>query len=300
MTSPEPFADRERVEADLASVEAALATGRVTAEDGATRALQRFALAVRAAAPEPSEAFDRALDRQLADELGESRESGFACEHGSSRRGMKIRVLVIDDFPPFREAIAAILPTDRAIEIVGTAADGAEGLRIARDTKPDVVLLDLHLPDMDATLVLEGLRRRVPDVRVLILTANEQPEHLAAAVVAGAAGFVTKAAGLAELRDAVITTHGGGTVIARSLADQLVQPAGLTPREIEVLRLGLQGLTDREIGAAIFVSRRTVQSHLARIRTKLRFESRSRFVRWLAMHVGRDDADAHCWREGRP
>jgi DNA-binding NarL/FixJ family response regulator len=211
---------------------------------------------------------------------------------------MKIRVLLIDDFPLVREGMAAALASDPAIEIVGKAADGAEGLQMARDTSPDVVLLDLHLPDMGGMLVLEGLRQQVPDARVLIVTASENPEGLVAAVGAGAAGYLTKRAGQAELRDAVITVHGGGTVIAPSLAGHLVQRyarasqgdtdalrTALTPRENEVLRLVAQGLTDRQIGEAVFASPRTVQNHLARIRDKTGLRRRSELTRWAVEHA---------------
>jgi DNA-binding NarL/FixJ family response regulator len=211
---------------------------------------------------------------------------------------MKIRVLLIDDFPLIREGIAAALARDPAIEIVGQAADGEEGLRLARELQPDVVLLDLHMPEMGGMVVLESLLRQAPDARVLVVTAIESPETLVAAMGAGAAGYLTKRAGRRELCSAVITVHGGGSVIAPSLAGHLMQryarasqgdagaiSTALTPREHEVLRLVATGLTDRQIAERIYVSPRTVQNHLARIRDKTGLRRRSELTRWAVQHA---------------
>jgi DNA-binding NarL/FixJ family response regulator len=210
---------------------------------------------------------------------------------------MKIRVLLIDDFPLVREGIAAALASDPALEVVGQAADGREGLRLAQDLRPDVVLLDLHMPALGGMLVLDALREHVPSARVLVLTASENPENLIAAISAGAAGYLTKATGRAELCSAVITVHGGGSVIAPSLAQHLVHRyakaahgdadalrTALSPREHEVLRLVAMGLTDIQIAESIYVSPRTVQNHLARIRDKTGVRRRGALTRWAVQH----------------
>ena len=210
---------------------------------------------------------------------------------------MNIRVLLIDDFPLVREGIAAALATDPALEIVGQAADGREGIRLAQQLRPDVVLLDLHMPEMGGMMVLDALRQQVPGARVLVLTASENPENLLAAIGAGAAGYLTKQAGRAELCSAVITVHGGGSVIAPSLAQHLVQryaraaqgdpgamQTALSPREHEVLRLVAMGLTDIQIAESIYVSPRTVQNHLARIRDKTGVRRRGALTRWAVQH----------------
>jgi DNA-binding NarL/FixJ family response regulator len=211
---------------------------------------------------------------------------------------MRIRVLLIDDYPLIREGMAAALARDPDIEIVGQAADGEAGIRLASELQPDVVLLDLHMPDMGGMMVLERLARQAPTARVLVVTANENPEALVAAMGAGAAGYLTKRAGRGELCSAVITVHGGGAVIEPSLAGHLMQRYArasqgesgairttLTPREHEVLRLVADGLTDRQIAEAIYVSPRTVQNHLARIRDKTGLRRRSELTRWAVEHA---------------
>lgn len=211
---------------------------------------------------------------------------------------MKIRVLLVDDFPLMRSGIAAALNGDPAITVVGEADNGIEGLRLANELQPDVILLDLHMPEMGGIMTLERLRIEVPKARVLVATASEKAETLLAAVSAGAAGYVTKRSSRTELRDAVITVHGGGSVIAPHLAGHLLRQYAkaaqgdvadlrnaLSIREQEVLRLVAQGLTDRQIAAKIFVSPRTVQNHLARIRDKTGARRRSDLTRWAVMHA---------------
>jgi DNA-binding NarL/FixJ family response regulator len=211
---------------------------------------------------------------------------------------MNIRVLLVDDFPLVREGLAAALSRDPGIHVVGQAGDGKEGLELARELRPDVILLDLHMPEMGGMMVLERLRVEVPETRALVMTASEKAETLLAAVSAGAAGYITKRASRQELCEAVITVHGGGSVIAPHLAGHLLkqyQKASrgetehlhnqLSTRELEVLRLVAQGLTDRQIAEKIYVSPRTVQNHLARIRDKTGLRRRSELTRWAVVHA---------------
>jgi DNA-binding NarL/FixJ family response regulator len=211
---------------------------------------------------------------------------------------MRIRVVVIDDFPLVREGLTASLQVDPAIEVVGEAADGEAGLALAREVQPDVVVTDMRMPGLGGPVLLARLRQELPEARVLVVTASEKAETLLEAVAAGAAGYVTKRASGRELRHAVITVHGGGSVITPTLARHLLreyshvsrgEPLSVRPllaqREQEVLRLLAQGLTDREIGHQLYISPRTVQNHLTRIREKTGMRRRSELARWAVEHA---------------
>lgn len=206
---------------------------------------------------------------------------------------MKINVLVADDHPLIREGIVRSLEQDPAIDIVGQATDGEEALTLARELRPDVLVLDMHMPGVGGTVVLERLREELPEIRVLVVTASESPERLLDAVAGGAAGYLSKRTSAEDLRQAVITTHGGGSVIEPQLAHHLLreyssgrrgEPSSLRPllgpREVEILRLVAQGHTDNEIGAQLYISPRTVQNHLTSIRDKTGLRRRSELARW--------------------
>jgi DNA-binding NarL/FixJ family response regulator len=211
--------------------------------------------------------------------------------------GMKIRVLVADDFPLVREGMARALERDPGIEVVAQAADGVEAVEMARQTRPDVMLLDLRMPELGGLAVLERIQEELPDTRVVIMSASEKTESLLDAVGAGAAGYLTKRTSGEELRQAVITAHGGGSVITPALASHLLrefsnaargQGSSVRPllgtRELDILRLVAQGLTDHEIGRQLFISPRTVQNHLTRIREKTGLRRRSELTRWAVEH----------------
>jgi DNA-binding NarL/FixJ family response regulator len=194
---------------------------------------------------------------------------------------MQIRVLVAEDHPLVREGIIRALERDPGIEIVGEADNGVTAMELARQLKPDVLVLDLRMPGLGGAVVLERLRAELPAIRALVMTANESPESLLDAVAAGAAGYLSKRTTGEELRQAVITTYGGGSVITPELAGHLLREFSgsasgegssarplLASRELEILRLLADGLTDNEIGKQLYISPRTVQNHLARVRDK--------------------------------
>ena len=210
---------------------------------------------------------------------------------------MKIRVLVVDDFPLVREGLAAALAIDPGFEVLGQASDAEEGLRLARELRPDVVLLDLRMPEGGGIALLEKLRDELPETRALVVTASEKAEALLDAVAAGAAGYVTKRVSARELRHAVVTVYSGGSIITPTLAGHLLreysqvsrgEPMHVRPllgqREQEVLKLVAQGCTDREVGTRLYISPRTVQNHLARIREKTGLRRRSELAAWAAEH----------------
>jgi two-component system response regulator NreC len=211
---------------------------------------------------------------------------------------VNIRVLVVEDSPLVRDGVVAALSRDPGIEVVGAACNGREGLELAHALRPDVILLDLHMPEIGGMMVLERLRTELPATKSIVMTATEKAEPLLDAVAAGAVGYLTKRTSGQELREAIMTVHGGGSVIAPQLAPHLLQAYSrastgespdvrhkLTATEHEVLRLVAQGLTDRQIAAHLYVSPRTVQNHLARIRDKTNLRRRSELARWAVLHA---------------
>jgi DNA-binding NarL/FixJ family response regulator len=211
---------------------------------------------------------------------------------------MDVRVMLAEDFPLVSEGIASALERGPGITVVGTADNGVEALRMALELRPDVLLVDLHMPELGGIMLLERLRTALPATHCIVLTASEKSDSLLAAISAGARGYLTKRATAEELRSAVLTVNGGGSVIAPSLAGHLLQAYSrastgepdqlrptLTATEQEVLRLLTQGLTDRQIAERLYVSPRTVQNHLARVRQKTSLSRRSELARWAVMHA---------------
>lgn len=207
---------------------------------------------------------------------------------------MSTGVLVIDDFPLVLEGIAGVLTAHPGITVVGTAGTAVEGIAMAEETTPDVIVLDLYMPDMGGIRALAELRERLPNVKVLMVTASEKADTLLDAVAAGASGYLTKRSSSRELCEAVLTVAAGGSVITPALAGHLLQEYSrasrgdassaarvvLTRREQEVLARIAQGRTDREIAVEMHVSPRTVQNHLMRIREKTGLRRRSELTHW--------------------
>jgi DNA-binding NarL/FixJ family response regulator len=199
-----------------------------------------------------------------------------------------IRVLVADDHPIVRAGIVGLLADADDIEVVGEAADGAEAVAQARLLHPDVVLLDLRMPVLDGVaatgqIVSAGLGR------VLVLTTYESDQQILAAIGAGAAGYLLKAAPATEILAGVRAVAEGESALSPSVAARLVRhvrtgpveaPAAslLSPRELDVLRLVATGLTNAEIGRALYIGEATVKSHLLRAFSKLEVTDRTHAV----------------------
>jgi len=210
---------------------------------------------------------------------------------------MNIRVVVADDFPLVREGVVRAINHDPGLEVVGQATTGREAIALAEKLHPDVMILDLRMPDLGGLEVLDKLRNTQPQIRVIVMTASEQASTLLDAIAAGAAGYLSKRTTGEELRQAVITAHGGGSVITPALASHLLKEFSssargeqsyvrpLQGRELDVLRLVVQGKTDNEIGKELFISPRTVQNHLTRIREKTGLRRRSELTRWAVEHA---------------
>jgi two-component system response regulator NreC len=207
---------------------------------------------------------------------------------------MVTRILIADDHGVLRAGLRALLKAEPELEVVGEAADGAEALRLAGALRPDIVLMDISMPDCGGIEATRRLRALLPDVRVLILTVHDDKSMVQEAIQAGAAGYILKRAAESELVNAIQAVSRGDMYVhlpmTRALqAEATSMPASdhvaaetLTPREIEVLRLIARGHTNRQIANLLTLSVRTVESHRANLMDKLDLHSRVELVRYAA------------------
>ena len=207
-----------------------------------------------------------------------------------------VRVLVADDHRLMREGTAALLTRDPAIEVVGLAAGGEEALALAGELLPDVLVLDLWMPDLSGIEVCAEVRARHEDVQVLILTVSEQEPDLLAALRVGAAGYLLKDMPPAELVEAVLGAGAGEPRIPASMASRVLSEVDggglgliedLSPREREVLELMAEGLRNREIAERLFLSEATVKTHVRHLLDKLRLRNRAEAAAFAARVAGR-------------
>jgi len=204
-----------------------------------------------------------------------------------------IRVVVADDHPIVRAGIVALLQDADDVEVVGQASDGEAAVAITLAERPDVVLMDLRMPGLDGDDATARILAREPNVRVLILTTYESDDQILAAIEAGAAGYLLKAAPESEILAGLRATARGGTALAPSAAAALVRRATgkpttgptLSPRELEVLQLVAQGNSNPAIGRTLFLSETTVKTHLGHVFEKLGVNDRTRAVT-RAMELG--------------
>ena len=205
------------------------------------------------------------------------------------------RVMVVDDHPMWRDAVARDL-ADAGFEVAATAGDGAQALRVAGAARPDVVVLDLQLPDMSGVEVTRGLLAAQPAPRVLILSASGEHPDVLAAVKAGASGYLIKSASRPEFLAAVQRTADGDAVFSAGLAGlvlgefrRLAATAApdsprLTDREAEILRMVGTGLSYKQIAERLVLSHRTVQNHVQNTLGKLHLHNRVELVRYAIEH----------------
>ncbi|MCZ4516543.1 response regulator transcription factor [Streptomyces sp. ActVer] len=203
-----------------------------------------------------------------------------------------VRVLVVDDQRLIRDGIASLLAIRPGIAVVGTAVDGRDAVAKTLELGPDVVLMDVRMPEMDGIEAVAVLRGRAPECRVVMLTTFEDEEYVVQALRAGAHGYLLKDLPAEELAHAVRLAHAGVTQldssVARHLTASLPTPtpaptakppatvaANLSPRETDILRLVAQGHTNREIAARLYLSEGTVKNHVSRILTRLALRDRT-------------------------
>ena len=200
-----------------------------------------------------------------------------------------IRILVADDHPVVRDGLVAILSTQPDFEVVGEAETGVQVIQQVAAVKPDVLLLDLEMPELDGLQTLEQLRETNAPVRAVVFTAFDTDERILGAVQAGAQGYLLKGAPREELFNAVRVVHAGGSLLQPVVASKLLrqvshgrsnetQAESLTPREMEVLELLAQGFQNKEIAAKLVISERTVKFHVSSIMGKLGAGNRTEAV----------------------
>ncbi len=206
---------------------------------------------------------------------------------------MTIRILIADDHGVLRAGLRALLSAEAELEVVDEAANGNEALDKARELQPDVILLDISMPETSGIDVTRRLKEFLPDTRVLILTVHEDEGLLQEAIQAGASGYIIKRAVESELIDAIRAVRRGDLYVHPAMTRALLKEIStsptttkeapvetLTPREIEVLRLIAQGYTNRQMADMLSISVRTVESHRSNLMGKLDLHSRVELVRY--------------------
>lgn len=197
----------------------------------------------------------------------------------------EIRILVADDHPMLREGLVTVLDTQPDFDVVGEARDGPEVLSSAESLNPDVILLDLEMPELDGVEALERLQQAGSEPRTIVFTAYDTDQRILGAIRAGARGYLLKGASRQEIFDAIRTVYAGGSLLEPSVTNQLLDhmgrdqgPESLTPRELEVLGLLARGLPNREIAGRLFVTERTVKFHVSSLLGKLGATNRTEAV----------------------
>jgi DNA-binding NarL/FixJ family response regulator len=211
----------------------------------------------------------------------------------------RVRVLLVDDDDLMRAGLKSVLSSDETIEVVGEAGDGRVALSQIRDLRPDLVLMDIRMPELDGISATREVLAAEPNVKVVVLTTFEQDDYIFEALSAGASGFLLKRTKPEELIAAIHTVAAGDSLLSPSVTRRVIdrmatQPSpvassrrldDLTPREREVLELLARGLSNREIAEALFIEESTVKTHVKRILMKLGLRDRVQAV-ILAYEMG--------------
>ena len=203
---------------------------------------------------------------------------------------MAIRILIADDHDVVRQGLRTFLDLDPELEVVGEAADGAEAVRLAHRLRPDVVLMDLVMPELDGIAATRIIRRELPDTEVLALTSVLEDASVVGAVRAGAIGYLLKDTKAHELRRAIKAAAAGQVQLSPAAAARLMRevlaperPEALSEREAEVLRLLARGRANKEIGRDLGIAEKTVKTHVSSILGKLGVQNRTQ----AALYAGR-------------
>jgi two-component system NarL family response regulator len=209
-------------------------------------------------------------------------------------------MLIVDDHAVFREGLRALLDLEEDFDVIGEASRGDEAMAMVAEESPDVILLDLHLPDGNGADFCRELLRLSPKSKVLILSAYDNDEEVSAALISGASGYVLKTVSGERLADNIRSVFRGEVLLAPSVAAKVVQQLSrlqvesghkeealhaLTPREREVFELASRGLKNAEIAAELYLSEKTIKTHLRNIYNKLNLASKAE-LRLFAVKMG--------------
>ena len=195
-----------------------------------------------------------------------------------------VRIVVVEDHAVVREGTAELLEHDPDLRVVGQAGSGEEALRLLCDLRPDVALVDVELPGMNGIALARAVAERVPEMRVLILSAYDDYAYVIEALETGVAGYLLKTASAREVRNAVRTAAGGALVLDEAISQRLTRrwragtgaaSATLTARETDVLRLIARGMSNKQIASQLGLGLRTVESHVSSLLAKLGLTSRT-------------------------
>ena len=209
----------------------------------------------------------------------------------------KIKVLIADDHPAFREGLAQLLNREEDIEVVAEASDGQKAVELAKNLQPDVALIDIAMPGISGIEVTKQIKSIYPQTAIIILTAYDYQSYILTCLQIKAAGYLLKSSPVPEIVTAIRSAHSGhGVFDLKTLAtamkrwtgkdkDEMLALEGLHERELQIVKLLAKGMSNREIARQLYISERTVQTHVHRIFEKLEVSSRT-------------EAVLHCLREG--
>ena len=236
------------------------------------------------------------LDSIVSRSAAPNAMAGVPSLGGRVEDSARIRVLIVDDHSVVRMGLRVFFDLQDDIEVVGEAADGSEGVAMARRLEPDVVLMDLLMPNMDGVTAIGRIKAERPETEIVTMTSFIEEEKVTSALEAGASGYVLKDAEAEEVAAAVRAAYAGEVhldpAVARLLAQRMrsrksgvgepVEP--LTDREKDVVRLLGRGMSNKEIGTALFITERTARTYVSNILGKLGLASRTQAALWAVEH----------------